>query len=131
RFELVEGEVVEMPRPGERHGLVCGNVVTVLNLYVRQRRQGYVLSNDTGVILARKPDTVRGPDVMYFAQSRRYDEMNPKFVENAPTLAVEIWSPTDRPGKVTRRINQYLLAGARVVWLIDPEECDVTIHRKG
>ena len=55
RYELVRGKVVEMARPGERHGLVCANAAIVLGLYVRKRRKGYALSNDPGVILERDP----------------------------------------------------------------------------
>ncbi len=130
-LELVRGEVVEMSRPGERHCLVCSNVGWVLNNYVRQQRKGYVLNNDPGLLLERDPDTVRGPDVVFFEGSRPYREMNPKFAEGLPTLAVEVLSPTDRIGKVTRRITQFLHSGIRLVWLIDPEACDVTVFRPG
>ena len=130
-YELERGKVVEVPRPGERHGLVCGNVVTMLNLYVRKRRKGYALSNDSGVILERDPDTVRGPDVMYFEKGKPYDQMNPKFAEGVPTLAVEVWSPSDRIGKVTRRVREFLKAGVRLVWVVDPEARDVTVYRSG
>ena len=87
RYELERGKVIEMSRPGERHGLVCGNVGTMINLYVRKCRKGYMLSNDPGVILERDPDTVRGPDVVYFEKGKKYTEMNPKFSEEVPTLA--------------------------------------------
>ena len=130
-FELVRGEVVEMSRPGERHALICGNVGWVLNNYVRQRRRGYVLTNDPGVILERDPDTVRGPDVVYYDSARKYEEMNPKFAEGVPTLAVEVLSPNDRIGKVTRRISLFHQAGIPLVWLIDPETRDVTVYRRG
>jgi Uma2 family endonuclease len=130
-FELDHGKVIEMPSPGERHGLVCSNVNLLLGLYVRQRRKGYVVCNDTGVLLDRDPDTVRGPDVAYFETSRPYAEMNPKFVEQTPTLVVEVWSPNDRPGKMTRRVATYLRSGVKMVWLIDPEERDVTVYRAG
>jgi Uma2 family endonuclease len=130
-FELVRGEVVEMSRPGERHCLICGNVGWLLNGYVRQRRRGRVLTNDPGILLQRDPDTVRGPDVVFFDDVRPYDQLNPKFAEGIPTLAVEVLSPTDRIGKVTRRITEYLRAGIRLVWLIDPEACDVTVYQPG
>ena len=62
-FELEEGELVEMSRPGERHGVVCGNTSYILVGYTRKRKKGYVCSNDTGLILDRDPDNVRGPDI--------------------------------------------------------------------
>jgi Uma2 family endonuclease len=130
-FELVRGEVVEMSRPGELHGVVCGNVAWVLGNYVRQRGRGRVLPNDSGVILERDPDTVRGPDVAFFDDVRPYDQLNPKWCEGAPVLAVEVLSPNDRIGKVTQRINEFLRAGTRLVWLLDPDARDVTVYRPG
>ena len=130
-LELVRGRVVEMSRPGERHCLVCGNVVWALNNYVRLRKRGRVLSNDPGILVERDPDTVRGPDVALFDDVKPYDRLNPKFAEGMPTLVVEVLSPNDRMGKVTRRIGEYLRAGVRLVWVIDPEERDVAVHRHG
>src|SRR5215212_3436622 len=65
-FELVRGEVIELPAPTRTHGVVCMNVGVSLSLFVRQRGFGYVASNDSGVILERDPDTVRGPDVAVY-----------------------------------------------------------------
>ena len=72
-FELDQGEIVEMSRPGELHGVACSNVNFVLASFARQRRKGYVCCNDTGVIWGRAPDTVKGPDIIYFDENRRYD----------------------------------------------------------
>jgi Uma2 family endonuclease len=130
-FELYRGEVQEVSRPGERHGVICANVVTVLNLYKRETKKGYVLCNDPGVILERDPDTVRGPDVAYFSKRKKYEDMNPKFIEDPPALVVEVLSPNDRIGKVTRRVAEFLHAGVRLVWLLDPEARDVTVYPAG
>jgi Uma2 family endonuclease len=128
-WELVRGEVVEVPRPGERHCVVCANVVWVLQSYVRQRRKGYVSSNDSGVILERDPDTVRGPDVIFFDVNKKYEELNPKITEDVPQLAVEVLSPTDRPGRILGRLAEFLRGGIRLAWFIDPEERTITVHR--
>lgn len=101
----------------------------VLNLYARQQRKGYVLSNDAGVLLERNPDTLRNPDVVFFAEARKYSDLNPRFVENVPVLAVEVLSPNDRLNKTIRRIHEFLRAGIRLVWVVDPETCDVSVYR--
>jgi Uma2 family endonuclease len=130
-FELVRGEVVEVSRPGERHCQVCGNVAWLLGGFMRQRRKGRVLSNDAGVVLERDPDTVRGPDVIFFDDVKPYDQLNPKWPEGVPALAVEVLSPNDRIGKMTSRINELLQAGIQLVWLVDPDARDVTVFRQG
>jgi Uma2 family endonuclease len=128
-YELERGEVVEMARPGERHCFVSGNVARILGNFTFQRRKGYVCSNDPGIIWERNPDTVRGPDVVLYDRPRRYEELNPKFAEDPPTLAVEVLSPNDRMSKVNRRISQFLAWGVALVWLVDPEDKAVTVYR--
>jgi Uma2 family endonuclease len=128
-FELERGEVVEVSRPGERHGFVCLNVGAILRNYTFQQRKGYACSNDTGLILERDPDTVRGPDVVLYDQARRYDDLSPSYSDRPPTLAVEVLSPNDKWGKVTRRITGFLARGIAVVWLVDPEGRSVTVYR--
>jgi Uma2 family endonuclease len=130
-FELERGEVIEMSRPGERHGFVCLNVGGILRNYTFQRRQGYACSNDTGLILERDPDTVRGPDVVLYSQVRRYDDLKVRYSNEPPTLAVEVLSPNDRWGSVTRRLIGFLQRGVALVWLVDPEGRTVTVYRNG
>lgn len=130
-FELERGKVVETSRPGERHGFICGNVTRILGNFTFQRRKGYVCSNDTGIVLERDPDTVRGPDVQLFDEVRRYDDLTPRYSERTPKLAVEVLSPNDQWGKVTRRITQLLSRGGPLVWLVDPEGRSITVYRPG
>lgn len=131
RFELENGEIVEMSRHGELHGFVCGNVAYILGTYIRKVRKGRVITNDSGLIVFRDPDTVRGPDAMLFTDSKGYDELEPKFIEAMPALVVEVLSPTDRPSRLTRKLNRFLDKGVAVVWMIDPEEKSVTLWWTG
>jgi Uma2 family endonuclease len=128
-FELDRGKVVEVSRPGERHGFICGNVTRILGNFTFQRRKGYVCSNDTGLIVERDPDTVRGPDVVLYDEARRYDELETRYPDRLPKLAVEVLSPNDQWGKVTRRINLFLTRGILLVWLVDPAGRTVTVYR--
>src|SRR5207247_1413898 len=67
-FELVQGEVIELPVPQRLHGLICGNIAGLLFIYKQQQGSGALTTNDAGVLLKRNPDTVRGPDVAFFAE---------------------------------------------------------------
>jgi Uma2 family endonuclease len=40
-----------------------------------------------------------------------------------------VLSPSDRPRQVLDRIGEYLEAGVRLVWVIDPEGRRATVHR--
>src|SRR5947208_556846 len=70
-FELVRGEVIELPFTTHIQGAVCAAVSFTLSQYVRQIGKGYATCNDCPVILSRNPDTVRGPDVSYYEKTLR------------------------------------------------------------
>lgn len=128
-FELVRGRIEERPRPGIRHGVVCANITTTLMIFVRQRRKGYVCSNDSGVILERDPDTVRGSDVMFYDEITAFDQLPVKWDDKLPRLAIEVLSPDDRPTRVARKVMQYLRRGIPLVWVADPEERTITVYK--
>ena len=130
-FELECGKVIEMPPPGLRHGVVCGNVGWILNGFVRQRNRGYVCTNDAGVVLETDPDTVRGIDVTLYDESMPYEDLTTRYAIDLPKLAIEVLSPDDRPGRMTRRVSQFLHKGIPLVWIVDPEDRDVTVYRPG
>ncbi len=128
QFELEGGEVVEMSRPGERHCVVCGNASGILWTFTRHVKKGYICSNDMGLLLDRDPDTVRGPDVALYLESRKYDDLDLKYPERLPALIVEVLSPNDRFGKMQKRVRRFLEKGVPMVWLLDPESQTVTIY---
>lgn len=130
-FELERGVPVEMPPPGELHGVICSFIAHLLWAYVIQQKQGYVCSNDTGLLVEENPDTLRGPDVMLFTEKTQAEELRKKYAVRVPKLVVEVVSPTDQISKTNQRIGQYLTRGVALVWLVDPESRIVTVYRPG
>jgi Uma2 family endonuclease len=128
-FELVRGEVIELPPPMKPHGVVALNVGRILGNFTVERNKGYVTCNDAGVILERDPDTVRGPDVAVYEDADSFDELHPKYGEVPPRLAVEVLSPNDRADRVQRKITDYLRNGVELVWVVDPEMRTLTVYR--
>jgi len=45
----------------------------------------------------------------------------------APDLAVEVFSPSDSPAQLMRKIKQYLAAGAHTIWVVYPEQKQVHV----
>src|SRR4051812_42500264 len=107
-FELEAGEVVKVPPPGDRHGTVCGLVAFVLIAYTRAINKGHVTTNDTGIVLERTPDTVRGADVALYLEKVKYKQLKPKYEDRPPKLIVEVLSPNDRRAKTLKRIAKFL-----------------------
>jgi len=127
-FELVRGEVIELPPPQKPHGFCSANITRILGNYTFKRGRGYCTSNDSGVILERDPDTVRGPDVALYDDADHYADLHPKYGEVPPLLAVEVLSPNDRADRVMQKITDYLRNGVALVWVADPEMRTVTVY---
>jgi Uma2 family endonuclease len=87
---------------------------------------------ETGYVLASDPDTVRGPDVS-FVSARRLTTgaRRGPYLVGAPDLAVEVRSPGDGRREVAAKAAEYLAAGGRAVWVIDPGRQTVTTHLPG
>ena len=131
QYELVRGQLLEVPMAGWQHGSVEVNIIAILATDPVTRSVGRTVSGDTAFVLARDPDTVRIPDVAFV----RHERLPPPLVSGraalAPDLAVEIRSPNDRPGEVQRKVADYFAAGVRLVWLVDPDDQSVEIWTPG
>ena len=111
-FELVRGEVVEVPPAMPDHGRVCMKASFVLETYGRQTGLGYALTNDSAVLTERGPDTVRGPDVCFYSHTRWPEsQLGDGLPPVPPDLAVEVVSPRNHPSEMLRKISEYLAVG--------------------
>jgi Uma2 family endonuclease len=129
--ELVKGVVITMPPPSFYHGHVRLKIGRKIGDFVEARQLGVATSNDSGVILERDPDTVRGPDVAYWSRERLPEPPRKGWPNVAPDLVVEVLSPSDVFTSVQRKVQQYLRAGTRVVWILVPEDRSVAVCRSG
>jgi Uma2 family endonuclease len=130
--ELVRGRIVMMNMPGYLHGVVCGNIVHELKTFLKGRDLGTVLSNDSGVVTKRGPDTVRGADVSFYSYERMAKGVHPRGYPTAvPELIFEVLSPDDRRKEVLDKVTDYLKAGVVTVCIVDPDEETVEVQSAG
>lgn len=95
KYELVKGEVIEMPPVGGEHGETAVNISTALRNFTSQHPIGRVTS-ETGYRLDDNPGTLRAPDVGFIRQTRLPGgRMTQSFIPVAPDLAIEVVSPWD------------------------------------
>jgi Uma2 family endonuclease len=128
KYELVAGRLIKMPPPGFKHGFYGANIHVPLHLWARATNIGVALM-EVGFKLASDPDTVRAPDVAFVSRERLGPRLPDGYWNGAPDLAVEVLSPDDRPGKVRRKIADWLSHGVRRVWVVNPKACTLTVHR--
>lgn len=136
RTELVRGRLMVREPAGYRHGSIAARVLSSISSFLETDQAarsaahplGDVLAAETGFTLQRSPDTVRAPDVAFVAWDRRPTSTT-GFAELAPDLAVEVLSPSDRPGEVLAKVADWLSAGSTLVWVIDPDRRLVRVYR--
>jgi len=131
---LIRGELREdgMTRRGRLHSLAETNVAYYLKAWLLGRPQprGQVLTGEAGFRLRREPDTTVGMDLAYIsAELAAASSPDVFLIEGAPTLAVEILSPSNTHKEVTDKIHEYLTAGVALDWVIDPVFRTVQVYR--
>ena len=130
RYELVKGELRKMSPSGSEHGAIIVNITILLGQYVKANKLGVCFGAETGFKIGSDPDTVRAPDVAFVRSDRIPERGIPKkFWQGAPDLAVEVLSPGDTFSEVEEKVEQWLDAGARAVWAINPRRRIVSIFR--
>ena len=127
KYELVDGEI-RMSPAGARHGQVSVRLLLRLGSFVEHGRLGYLFDSSTGFRLPG--GNVRLPDVTFVARGRFTGERVPEgFGDVVPDLAVEVLSPDDRARDVLDKVGEYLQAGVRLVWVIDPKRERAVAYR--
>lgn len=129
RTELVRGVLLVREPAGSRHGLVAMSLGIELGVYAKRTGAGRVFAAETGFKLATNPDTVRAPDVAFIGTERLPLAETTGYPSCAPDLVVEVLSPDDRPGKVLAKVADWLSAGTRLVWVVDPERRLARVYR--
>lgn len=118
--ELLRGRMIVREPPSSLHGRYSARLCFLLAQHVYAEKLGAVFGQDTGFHIAYDPDTVRAPDVAFVCAERVDLIALTGYARMAPDLVAEILSPGDRPGVVLRKTREWLTAGVRLVWVVDP-----------
>ena len=125
RYELDEGELIEMTRPRVGHNRVVMRMTQLLLQYLQKNPVGEFFTSDNLFILG--PTTKRAPDLSFILAERASKIDSAKDIQGAPDLVIEVLSPPDKAVAMRRKVKQYFGAGARVVWLVYPTSREVEV----
>jgi Uma2 family endonuclease len=132
RYELVDGQLVER-RMSLWSSYVSGEIYALVRAFCRAKGLGWVLPEGTGYqCFPDAPDKVRKPDTSFISKERMPLERASEegFIRVAPDLAVEVISPNDTAYEVDEKVQAYLRAGVRLVWVVNPDARAVAVHRQ-
>jgi len=130
RHEISAGELRTLPPAKSLHSLIALAVLETLQAYLRERGFGRAIP-EAGYILLRDPLTIRRSDVSVLSKERIRSTRKDEYFEGAPELAVEIVSPSDPADDLQIKVDQYLGAGAKQVWIFYPKTKGVHVFFAG
>jgi len=125
--EFVDGEVIQKPMPTLEHGIVQSLLSLVIGTFLRAHPIGIGGSEVRCIIGPQGREASRLPDYMVVLWERLRGRRGPGPFHGAPDLAVEVMSPDDRWVDVMAKVELYLMYGARLVWVINPEARTVMV----
>jgi Uma2 family endonuclease len=124
-YELDEGEPVYVSPNSLEQFEIINRLFAPLREWARSNDRGLVAA-DTWIELA--PGVVRAPDVAFIPRDR-ISHLDPKHpLKAVPALVVEVLSPYNTARAMSRKLQQYRDAGVELIWVVDPEKCEVDIH---
>lgn len=107
---------------GLRHSQITLRAAFLLELHNRDRRLGHVLTGETGIVVARGPDTVRGADVAFISYQRLPAGPGADaFLQVPPELVIEVLAKDTSWAKMEEKVADYHALGVDLVWVLDPQ----------
>ena len=125
RTELIHGKIVLMsPRPRVNHTRISGNIYAAFKAALTGKTCE-AFTDGVDVYLDEKNHFV--PDVMIV---RNPSQVKRDHVEGAPTLVVEVLSPSTQVRDRSVKMRAYAAAGVQEYWIVDPEAKRVEVYRQ-
>jgi Uma2 family endonuclease len=130
RYELVDGELVER-NMGWMSSWIGGRLYHFLSTFCDANAVGWVAPADASYqCFPDAPEKVRKPYASLIRLERLISPQGPEgHGPIPPDLVAEVVSPNDSYSEVEVKVDEYLRAGVRLVWVIDPPTRSVRVHR--
>ncbi len=122
RYELVDGEIRERTLSAESN-FVAANFNAELHVFARPRALGLVFGEGCGIQVFPEPNPLRVSDGAFVAAGRLLGDRPPAqgYLKVAPDLVLEVVSYNDDAREVQKKVEDYLAAGVRLVWVAYPD----------
>jgi Uma2 family endonuclease len=125
-YQVIDGELIMSPSPTFRHQLIIADLSRHLANFVLRERRGLVLFAPLDVIFSDE-DVVQ-PDIVYIANDRR-SIIAREGLRGAPSLCVEVLSPSNRDLDLNAKRLLYAKFGLPELWIVDPDANTLHLFR--
>ncbi|MBX9681482.1 MAG: Uma2 family endonuclease [Gemmataceae bacterium] len=123
-FEIVDGQIVEMPPVSILANIVAYRLATSIDRHAKKENLGFAIS-EILFKLDLPVDRRRRPDAAFVSRNRWPAEKgipDGNSFPLTPDLLIEVVSPTDLAEEVQLKIREYFEAGAVEVWIVYPKQ---------
>jgi Uma2 family endonuclease len=131
RAELTkEGEVIIMPPTGFETSDKNSEINLQLRLWAKKDKTGIATESNAGFILPN--GATRSPDAAWTKKDRLEKftaKERQKFLPLCPDFVIELRSASDTLKDLQEKMEEYIENGARLGWLIDPQNKRVYVYR--
>jgi Uma2 family endonuclease len=128
-FEVLDGELVEMPDMGFQATQVAGEIYTFFRVWNTARHHGVVVFGEGQyACFPDDPRKIRRPDVSFIVCDPSTFAAPLGSYTSAPDLIVEVLSPSNTMTDIAERVDDFLAAGTKLAWVIDPVLRTALIH---
>ena len=130
-YELEKGVVVAVAIRGLPHALVVQAIRDALTAYRSAHPGSIYLTAEGGSAGVRMPEmeSERHPDIAVYLTSPPTDDPQP-WDFWTPDLVVEVVSPGSEQRDYEVKRDEYLKAGIRLYWVIDPQQRSATVFTR-
>lgn len=131
RYEIINGQRVELPPMSAYAGILASLLVSKLNAFADEGDSGRAVV-DMLFRLFPTDRRNRRPDAAFVSYQRWPKDRPYPRSENAwdvvPELAVEVVSPTDCAEDLVEKIEEYFRAGVQLAWVVYPRRSIVHVY---
>ena len=124
RYELLDGELIPIPTPGERHQSISILLGSKLVQFAYENSLGRVYPAPFDVVLS-DIDVVQ-PDLLFVSNERNHI-ITPANIQGAPDLVVEILSSSTAERDRTFKRTLYARHSVKEYWMVDTTAKDITV----
>ncbi len=128
-----QGKLIVNPPTGWETGERNRSIIGQLDRWYEENREsGKAFDSSTGFTLPN--GAIRSPDASWVSRER-WEVLTPEektaFPKICPDFVVELRSNSDALTPLQEKMKEYLDNGARLGWLINPQQRQVEIYRQG
>jgi Uma2 family endonuclease len=131
-WELVRGELREM-NVSKESSRVSARITHFLEVHSESVAPGWVFPDAMSFRCFEDPSTIRRADAAWIPLSKMpvdtYEDEG--YCTVVPDIVAEVVSPNDLAEEVEEKLEDWLGAGVKLVWIVHPVTRTIRVHRAG